>query len=993
MSGLYDQQAHPVYSTGHPGRGASGNAMNGTNPSAAAAAAASAVSGQQQQQSAGGPSPFSHPGQPLQPHVHSIVHDIYGPGGPGGAPTGGGAGGTGGYYASSNTAMAAANYGTAPTHASPGFPSLDSAGHGMLPPMHAHPPRRSLGSGEYQPLPPSVPGISADAQPHSIQRALAPAYHQQQQQQHQQQRVSTPGAYAHATSSGANSVSSTSPAMHANAALEGGGAGHSLNTSPVQQNAALPSGSGGGHSQEAPKSRSAMACQLCRRQKMKCEGPSKAPCRRCRSAGVECVFESPTSAAPRVRSGGNAAQSWIDGRLQAFESRLSMLEDTTASQSGALVHRSSSDSQSAPPEVLSAHERRIASLEQQLYTLQLSIARTQPPPPAQSNAPSMGMYGSSYPVQHGGMAGYPPSMGEYGSPGMPPTPMPPHSAASSGYPGSAKHDPGGYNGVDGLKDADPGGDDAHRGKRWKGEPGYGEPDFIARGLVSEGEATMCFDSYHLTFSDTDSNGTMPKQTHLSFSETRRRSPFFLAVVISIGARSLSRFDTFHVTFREALRLARQTFLPDAWMLDSELGLGRLGDRPPTLYPTYTPTWPTPAMNRAPQIAATTEFEPRLSTLSLKALVLLGLYHGMPDLLMHAWISGYRFIWPSSLLEYESMSDEERASPQGLRSINIARTGIIACLWHSFYTFVRHQLGFVDHTPDLVLHHLDVINESIYAEPTTDMVMRTNLDENAILFEAFKKLGPAMRAHPPTTAEIFETVENSLAKLDEWNKKYKHAMVTVSQWGDSPDLKSLIPLHHGRMWLLMYIYTCIPPDQLDLTLPKIREYARMSVESAIMILRWGVESRVWMPFSVVGNYVHIVQVPCAIFQLATCARWYPDLLDCSVLRPLLHRLLQQCDATINGAGGTAREISRARRTKIEVQELDRLAFDLCGDEHPSSARACPLDGNGSLGSAATAMGEEDPAVGLFGQEITASLASLRLELNLWAKPLQAFEGDD
>jgi hypothetical protein len=136
------------------------------------------------------------------------------------------------------------------------------------------------------------------------------------------------------------------------------------------------------------------------------------------------------------------------------------------------------------------------------------------------------------------------------------------------------------------------------------------------------------------------------------------------------------------------------------------------------------------------------------------------------------------------------------------------------------------------------------------------------------------------------------------------------------------------------------------------------------------------------FSVVGNYVHIVQVPCAIFQLATCARWYPDILDCSVLRPLLHRLLQQCDATINGAGGTAREISRARRTKIEVQELDRLAFDLCGDETPSSNKACPLGGSGSLGSAAGSMGNEEPAAGgLFGQEITASLASLRLELNL------------
>ena len=64
--------------------------------------------------------------------------------------------------------------------------------------------------------------------------------------------------------------------------------------------------------------------------------------------------------------------------------------------------------------------------------------------------------------------------------------------------------------------------------------------------------------------------------------------------------------------------------------------------------------------------------------------------------------------------------------------------------------------------------------------------------------------------------------------------------------DRNPVKHIVPLHHGRMWLLMYIHTCIPPDQLDLTLPRTRELARMSVESSIMILRWGVESRVWMP---------------------------------------------------------------------------------------------------------------------------------------------------
>lgn len=102
----------------------------------------------------------------------------------------------------------------------------------------------------------------------------------------------------------------------------------------------------------------------------------------------------------------------------------------------------------------------------------------------------MGMYGPSYSAQPGGVPAYPQSVGEFGSPGLPP-----HSARSGGFPSSAKHEPG-LNGAEDLKHpaeaAD--GSDVHRGKRWKGEPGYGEPDFIARGLVSEEEATMCFES-------------------------------------------------------------------------------------------------------------------------------------------------------------------------------------------------------------------------------------------------------------------------------------------------------------------------------------------------------------------------------------------------------------------------------------------------------------------------------------------------------------------
>lgn len=207
---------------------------------------------------------------------------------------------------------------------------------------------------------------------------------------------------------------------------------------------------------------------------------------------------------------------------------------------------------------------------------------------------------------------------------------------------------------------------------------------------------------------------------------------------------------------------------------------------------------------------------------------------------------------------------------------------------------------------------------------------------------------------------------------------------------------------------------------------------MSVESALVLLRWGVESRIWMPFSVVGNYVHNVNVPAALWLLAHIVRLYPALIDWSSVRPLLHRLKKQCDVTIQSPGATYRENVRARKTKHDVEELDRIAFEFAevGDQPgvglgsgsggalsglgssvgggASSGREGSNDGRTSRGSAtgpsgglAAALGSGaigagvgvDEAAGLFGHEVTASLNSLRLELNLWAKPLRAFEEDD
>lgn len=276
---------------------------------------------------------------------------------------------------------------------------------------------------------------------------------------------------------------------------------------------------------------------------MKCEGPEKAPCRRCRAAQVECVFEAPPAAPPRPRGTG-VTEAWVEGcvslslspsllelvpsfrpdvdsslpcrRLGQVEHRLELLEDTAA-HSTSLV----SGNGSAPPvspQTVTDHERRLAALEAQLYNLQITMARQVQIPP-QQHQPPHSMYGSGpsshaaleYPQQQqqhvygssNGAGGSHPYPSSYSHPSLassaPPSharfdspTMPKHELDRSHSSASARLGSGGSGSGAGGAAAS---SDAHREKRWKGESaGAGEGDFIARGLVSEEEAALCFDS-------------------------------------------------------------------------------------------------------------------------------------------------------------------------------------------------------------------------------------------------------------------------------------------------------------------------------------------------------------------------------------------------------------------------------------------------------------------------------------------------------------------
>ncbi|GEM10184.1 microtubule-associated protein [Rhodotorula toruloides] len=844
----------------------------------------------------------------------------------------------------------------------------------MIPPIHSH---------SHYALPP-LNQVHAQQYPPHLQQQQAPPLAPQHrlaytpQLPHPPQRPNSSGERPYAGGSSSSRGGTPAMGLTTNAPLPRSAAGSVGPQTPATGHAGLPQQQQGqaqaspstqqqqqGHL--LPKARSAMACTLCRKQKMKCEGPDKAPCRRCRAAGVDCVFEAPPAAPPRPRGTG-VTEAWVESRFSQFEQRLASLEQETSS-SRALVptnngSSSTPSSSSISPQIVTDHDRRIATLEAQLYALQLTVQRQQLAGGQQPRQSAQGMHDAQQQQQ----------------PAFPTFP----ANGGGAYGPALKHE---------ASDGD-----LHRGKRWKGdlqgtiaEPGTEDKDFIARGLVSDEEAQMCFES---------SPSDVP---HLSFDETRRRSPFFLCVVVSIGARALSRFDTFHATYREAMRLARLCFIPSAFFGESNPHVHTIppgADIAPSssnaedfLFPTFSNTAKTSPISANGAPDPNSMLEPRLSTLSLKALFLLGLYHSLPELLAHSWMAGWRYLWPSAVLDFEQLSEEEKRGPVGRRLINISRVGFIGWLWVSHYTYVRGQAGYITTGMDVMRHRLDVLAGSVYAEQPTDSVIRTNMEGNFILLKVYGKLCPAARLSYPTVEEVFEVVKDAMRDVDEWNKRNSAHMQQITSWGDSPDLKSIVPFHHTRQWLLMYIFRDFAADKLDLSDSQTREFARMAVESALVILRWGVESRVWMPFSVIGGYVHNVNVPCALFVLSTCTRLYPVDTDYSLLRPLLHRLNKQCDATISGPAATPREIARAKKTKLDVQELDRWAFERGGEDD----WAAPGGGGGGAPSSSSASAHgsatgEDSA-GLFGHEVTASLESLRMELNLWAKPLRAFEEDD
>ncbi|SOV05025.1 uncharacterized protein UDID_03077 [Ustilago sp. UG-2017a] len=131
------------------------------------------------------------------------------------------------------------------------------------------------------------------------------------------------------------------------------------------------------------------ACNACRKQKARCDGPENPPCRRCRQVGIECIFEKPpkdsTTSASTI--GGDTGAS--SDRIKVLEAQMagmqSIISELVASikantnaiappqqppQQMQMVQRSSSGSRASP------HSSKAGRGEQQ-YARQMQIQQGQ----------------------------------------------------------------------------------------------------------------------------------------------------------------------------------------------------------------------------------------------------------------------------------------------------------------------------------------------------------------------------------------------------------------------------------------------------------------------------------------------------------------------------------------------------------------------------------------------------------------------------------------
>lgn len=89
------------------------------------------------------------------------------------------------------------------------------------------------------------------------------------------------------------------------------------------------------------------ACNACRKQKARCEGPENPPCRRCNQVGIECIFEKPPKDPPSSNSDALDASA-NSGRIRMLETQMSGMQNMIAELVASI--KANTNAITAPPQ-------------------------------------------------------------------------------------------------------------------------------------------------------------------------------------------------------------------------------------------------------------------------------------------------------------------------------------------------------------------------------------------------------------------------------------------------------------------------------------------------------------------------------------------------------------------------------------------------------------------------------------------------------------------
>lgn len=150
--------------------------------------------------------------------------------------------------------------------------------------------------------------------------------------------------------------------------------------------------------------------------------------------------------------------------------------------------------------------------------------------------------------------------------------------------------------------------------------------------------------------------------------------------------------------------------------------------------------------------------------------------------------------------------------------------------------------------------MDVLEASPYSV-AVDKLLRIHIEELLIIEKVYKALGPAQTILPLSFEARCQVCLTAFDELHAWYQRWFTEMANITQFGDNMEVKSSIPFHHGRLTVLSFFLSASMSAQEEST---IRSIALTGMESAIMMLRFGVESRIWLPSSSAAQYLQCVE---------------------------------------------------------------------------------------------------------------------------------------